>query len=115
MVVGIRARTTQFTSGRMGRSFGFLAPQPPFTTVESTGTDLGMCRDGVVVPLARPGVDGGVNAGETRPGRECESGVESPSMDPGAEGRCASAGWDIERELRSSSEIARETGIGRGE
>jgi hypothetical protein len=93
----------------------FLAPHPPLAIVESTGTDLGIWWEGVVVPLARPGVDGGVKAGETSPGRECESGVESPSTDSGAEDRCVSVGWEIERELRSSSEIARETGMGRGE
>ncbi len=69
-----------------------------------------------------PGVEGGVNAGETSPGREsssvsdwgCEGGGVFPFPFPS--GRCcASDECDIESELRSISEIARETGIGRGE
>lgn len=66
MVVGIRARTTQLTSGSLASSFGFFLPQPPLATVESTGTERGRCcREGVCIP----GVEGGVNAGETSPGR----------------------------------------------
>jgi len=69
-VVGIRARTTQFTSGSFSSSLGFLDPHPPLLRLESTGTLLGsrfkgsFCEEGVDIP----GVDGGVNWGETRPG-----------------------------------------------
>lgn len=71
VVVGILARTTQFTSGSFCKSFGFLEPQPPSSVVLSTGTDFagrdsGSIRDEGV---EKPGVEGGVKAGETRPGR----------------------------------------------
>jgi hypothetical protein len=68
VVVGIRARTTQLTSGNLSSNFGFLDPHPPAAVDESTGTDFAgrFSSDGVDVP----GVDGGVNAGETRPGNE---------------------------------------------
>lgn len=62
----MRARTTQFTSGSLASNFGFFFPQPPLATVESTGTERGRCcREGVWIP----GVEGGVKAGETSPGR----------------------------------------------
>lgn len=66
VVVGIRALTTQLTSGNLSNNFGFLAPHPPVAVDESTGTDFAgrFSSDGVDVP----GVDGGVKAGETRPG-----------------------------------------------
>ncbi len=71
-----------------------------------------------------PGVEGGVKAGETSPGREesssvsvsdwgCEGGGVSSCLFP-SDGCCTSDGCDIASELRSSSEIAREAGI-RGE
>ena len=63
-----------------------------------------------------PGVEGGVKAGDTKPGNS-ESWPESDSdfSSAGSRTRCAREGYAVERELRSSSEIARETGIGRGE
>jgi hypothetical protein len=59
----------QFTSGSFLRSFGFLEPQPPSAVVLSTGTDFagrvaGSRDEGVEMP----GVEGGVKAGDTRPG-----------------------------------------------
>lgn len=77
--------------------------------------------EGVCVPV--PGVEGGVNAGEIRPG-------SSPSLSgsvSGSESRCGVEDWSWlwlwtaregfvkDRELRSSSDMARETGMGRGE
>jgi hypothetical protein len=88
-----------------------LDPQPPEGVLESTGTDragrvAGSSRDeGVAIP----GVEGGVKAGETRPGNSSDSGSASSG-----EESCERPGWML-RELRSSSEMARETGIGRGE
>lgn len=77
--------------------------------LESTGTDLGMWWwEGVCVP----GVEGGVNAGETRPGSwsfELDSEFEFPDSTFEREG-CVR-----DMEFRSSSEMARETGMGRGE
>ena len=55
-----------------------------------------------------PGVEGGVNAGDTRPGSASllDSEGESISRDE----------WCVrDIEFRSSSEMARETGMGRGE
>jgi hypothetical protein len=54
-----------------------------------------------------PGVEGGVKAGETSPGRDSSETCSS------CDSSCDSD-WLV-KELRSSSEIARETGIGRGE
>ncbi len=62
-----------------------------------------------------PGVEGGVNAGDTKPGNsESESG--SSCAEDGVEPRAIAIerSWR-EREFKSSSEMARETGIGRGE
>lgn len=68
VVVGMRARTTHVTSGRTSRSFGFLEPQPPEAVLLSTGTERASLRCGGRGVWA-PGVEGGVNAGETRPGK----------------------------------------------
>jgi hypothetical protein len=62
-----------------------------------------------------PGVEGGVKAGDTKPGSS-----ESESWSPWAEedadpsAMAIERSW-MEREFRSSSEMARDTGIGRGE
>jgi hypothetical protein len=63
VVVGIRARTTQFTSGRRSSSRGFFCPQPPLAVLLSTGTDLGGRVEGSNVDegVEIPGVEGGVN------------------------------------------------------
>lgn len=60
-----------------------------------------------------PGVEGGVKAGETRPGSS-ELSSEFEEEDENCE-RCECVWFVWSRELRSSSEMARETGIGRGE
>lgn len=62
-----------------------------------------------------PGVEGGVNAGDTRPGSsESESCSVWAEEEP--EPSAMAIEWLlIEREFRSSSEMARETGMGRGE
>lgn len=64
LVVGIRARTMHCTSGSVSRSRGFLVPQPPDETDESTGTPRGCSLRGVTLP----GVAGGVKAGDRREG-----------------------------------------------
>lgn len=89
-----------------------MEPQPPFTSVLSTGMDFGMwcwAFEGVW----EPGVEGGVKAGEMRSGRSVvwETEVVSEALSR----REAYCGWEMWRELRSNSEIWRETGIGRGE
>jgi hypothetical protein len=70
VVVGIRARTTQFTSGRTSRRRGFLAPHPPSGMLLSTGTDF---ASRFWAGVAVPGVAGGVKAGLTKPGRDWAS------------------------------------------
>jgi hypothetical protein len=62
-----------------------------------------------------PGVEGGVNAGDTKPGNsESKSWSSGAELDPGPSAIAMERSL-MEREFRSSSEIARETGIGRGE
>jgi hypothetical protein len=62
-----------------------------------------------------PGVEGGVNAGDTKPGSsESESWSAWAEDDAEPSAMAIERSW-VEREFRSSSEMARETGIGRGE
>jgi hypothetical protein len=91
-----------------------LEPQPPSPVKLSTGTERAgrdsgaTCDEGV----DKPGVDGGVKAGETRPGR-----IDSESAFGWEEAR-EETFWEwfsIPRLFRSSSDICRETGIGCGE
>jgi hypothetical protein len=65
VVVGIRALTTQFTSGRTSSNLGFREPHPPEGVLLSTGTLLGSRWSAGVVD---PGVLGGVKAGEIKSG-----------------------------------------------
>lgn len=71
-----------------------------------------------------PGVGGGVNCGDTRPGSSWSDSCADWREDSRSEswsgweveaGSCPNVGWVMWRELRSSSDIARETGIGLGE
>lgn len=83
-------------------------------TVLSTGMGLGKCCatpgcEGVCMP----GVEGGVKAGDTRPGS-----ADSCSESDGVSVRVSFEGFaecEMFKEVKSSSEIARDTGIGRGE
>lgn len=67
-----------------------------------------------------PGVEGGVICGDTKPGNSWfdwreDSWSESWGFSGADWGSWPNPGWVMCRELRSSSEMARETGIGRGE
>ena len=74
--VGIRARTSQATSGSVSSSFGRFEPQPPLGTELSTGTPRGAEEEVLLVVVGAPmmggvcvpGVAGGVNAGDSRDG-----------------------------------------------
>ena len=59
-----------------------------------------------------PGVEGGVNAGDTKPGSSESEDSESCGW---VFTTSAREGLEIDSAFKSSSEIARETGIGRGE
>lgn len=62
-----------------------------------------------------PGVEGGVNAGDTKPGNsESESWSSWAEDDVEPRAIAIERSW-MEREFKSSSEMVRETGIGRGE
>ena len=62
-----------------------------------------------------PGVEGGVNAGDTKPGNSESESWSSWAEDDVEPGAMAIERSCMEREFKSSSEMARETGIGRGE
>lgn len=67
-----------------------MDPQPPEGVAESTGTDFaGRVSRGAGVEV--PGVEGGVKAGETRPGRESV--------------RVPSDGWEEESSGDSSCDV----------